>query len=178
MSRTRRLFFALWPDDTLREALRLATRKAVRYSGGKPVSPANFHVTLKFLGNVDDEDAERLCAATGDIAAGRFTLRLDTLGSWPKPRIFWLGASRTPEALTALARDLDDLAERCCGCDPEGRPYRPHVTLARKVGKPGELGAISPLDWRPESFVLAASETRPDGVRYRVLDSWAINRDL
>lgn len=171
-------FFALWPDNDLRDALRRTVRKPVRHSGGKPVFPANYHVTLKFLGNVGDEDTERLCAAAAGMAGGRFTLRFDTLGFWSKPRLLWLGASRTPEALSALARELDELAERCCGCALEVRLFRPHVTLARKVGKPGRLGAVSPLDWRPESFVLAASETRPEGARYRVLRSWPLDPKL
>ncbi|HET7307642.1 MAG TPA: RNA 2',3'-cyclic phosphodiesterase [Gammaproteobacteria bacterium] len=172
-----RLFFALWPDDALREALHRTARKPVRHSGGKPVTPDNYHVTLKFLGNTDDEGYERVCVAADTIRAQPFELRLDQIGFWLKPRILWLGAEQVPEALAALARDLDQAAESC-GFEPELRPYRPHVTLARKVSDPGPLARIQPLAWRPEAFALAASETRPEGAHYRVLRSWALTSEL
>ncbi|HET6655397.1 MAG TPA: RNA 2',3'-cyclic phosphodiesterase [Gammaproteobacteria bacterium] len=172
-----RLFFALWPDDALREALHRAARKPARQSGGKPMAPDNYHVTLKFIGNADDEACACLCAAADAIRGQPFELRLDTLGFWPKPRILWLGAEQVPEALAALARDLERAAAGC-GFEPELRPYRPHVTLARKVSRPGPLGAVAPLDWRPDAFVLAASETRPEGAHYRVLRRWALASEL
>jgi 2'-5' RNA ligase len=172
-----RLFFALWPDDALREALHRAARKPVRQSGGKPVTPDNYHVTLKFLGSADEEAFDCVCAAADAIRAQPFELRLDQIGFWPRPRTLWLGAEQAPEGLTALARTLDEAAEGC-GFEPELRPYRPHVTLARKVPKPGEPGPVQPLVWRPEAFVLAVSETRAQGAHYRVLRSWALTSEL
>ncbi|HET6724395.1 MAG TPA: RNA 2',3'-cyclic phosphodiesterase [Gammaproteobacteria bacterium] len=172
-----RLFFALWPDTSLREALHRAARKPVRQSGGKPVTPDNYHVTLKFLGGTDDEGYACVCAAADAIRAQPFELRLDRIGFWPKPRILWLGAEQVPDALTTLAGMLDQVAE-ACGFAPELRPYRPHVTLARKVSQSGESRPAHPLVWRPEAFVLAASETLPEGVHYRVLRSWALTPEL
>ncbi|HET8552387.1 MAG TPA: RNA 2',3'-cyclic phosphodiesterase [Gammaproteobacteria bacterium] len=172
-----RLFFALWPDDALREALHRMARKPVRHAGGKPVTPDNYHVTLKFLGSTDDDGYDCVCAAADAIRAQPFELRLDQIGFWPKPRILWLGAEQVPEALTALVHDLDQAAEGC-GFEPELRPYRPHVTLVRKVGKPGEPETVQPLVWRPKAFVLAASETLSQGAHYRVLRSWALTSEL
>ncbi|HET7588266.1 MAG TPA: RNA 2',3'-cyclic phosphodiesterase [Gammaproteobacteria bacterium] len=172
-----RLFFALWPDDAVREALHRTGRKAVRHSGGKPVTPDNYHVTLKFLGHTDDEGYDCVCAAADAIRWQPFELHLDTLGFWPKPRILWLGTEQVPAALTALAHDLEQATEGC-GFKPELRPYRPHVTLARKVSNPGQLGVVQPLVWRPEAFMLAVSETRPEGAQYRVLRRWALASQL
>jgi 2'-5' RNA ligase len=170
-SATKRLFFALWPNDALREDLRRLVYKPVRHSGGKPVPPGNYHITLKFLGGTDTETRNRLCTVADRIFFDPFQLRLDKLGFWRKPRILWLGAAEVPDALTRLAGDLDRVAEDC-GFEPETRPYRPHVTLARKVSQPGGLALNRSLVWRAERFVLAASETRPEGARYRVLRAW------
>jgi 2'-5' RNA ligase len=163
-----RLFFALWPDEAVREGLRRIARQPVRHAGGKPVTPANFHVTLKFLGNTDEKSRECLCAAADGLCFTPFELCLDTLGQWPKPRILWLGARRVPPALATLASDLDQAAVSC-GFGPETRPYRPHVTLARKAAQAGRSGPVKPFVWRVDSFVLAASDTLPQGARYRVL---------
>lgn len=168
-----RLFFALWPDDDLRAAIFHAIRRAVRRSGGKPVVPENYHVTLKFLGHVDAPRAEALCAAAADVRVPPFEIVFDHVGFWAQPRILWLGAETVPAPLAALAQALEAAAAEA-GIDPESRPYRPHVTLARKVSRPGLTGACEPIRWRAENFVLAASETAPQGAHYRVLRSWPL----
>lgn len=62
--RARRLFFALWADEAMRQAMAQATRKAASASGGHPVPAENLHVTLAFLGPVP----ERRLARLGEIA--------------------------------------------------------------------------------------------------------------
>src|SRR5579883_616458 len=70
---TRRLFFALWPDEAMREAMVQAIREPVRASGGRPVHAGNLHVTLAFLGAVPErrltELAEAARAAAEDMGS-------------------------------------------------------------------------------------------------------------
>jgi len=173
----RRLFFALWPDEALRTEIGRATRTAVRRAGGKPVESANYHVTLKFLGTVDAAGEAALAAAVGALQQTPFEFALDRLGYWPQPRILWLGAGERPAPLVALAQALENAAA-AIGIEREWRPYRPHVSLARKVAKPGSLGSIEPIVWQAESFALVASDTEPGGAHYRVLHRWPLSAQL
>lgn len=168
-----RLFFALWPDENLRAGITQAVREAVRGSGGKPVAPENYHVTLKFLGSVDASRKGALCAAAARIRVSPFEVIFDRIGFWAQPRILWLGAESVPAPLAALVQALEAMAA-AEGFEPESRPYRPHVSLARKVSSPDLTGACGPIRWRAENFVLAASETVREGAHYRVLRSWPL----
>ena len=95
--RLRRLFFALWPDEATREALRRATRTVLRHCGGKPVRPENFHITLAFLGNVPDEQLDAVLGAASGISLEPLTLTLDRFGYFPVPQVLWLGPAQTPD---------------------------------------------------------------------------------
>ncbi|GBE48788.1 2'-5'-RNA ligase [bacterium BMS3Bbin12] len=170
-----RLFFALWPEPALRRRLFCETRRLVRRSGGRPVAEADLHVTVVFLGAVDA--ARRACceAAAATLRPAPFTLTLDTVGYWPRARALWLGATQVPEPLPALARSLNE-ALAVCGFTPEPRPFRPHVTLARKVAqwKGAPAPAPAPIPWPAETLCLVESVTDPAGARYRVLRRWPL----
>lgn len=166
--RLRRLFFALWPDDATRDALRRATRAAVRRSGGKPVPPANFHITLAFLGNVPDERVDAIAAAARDVAFVPAHITLDRFGCFPAPRVFWIGASETPPALRDLAAGIWGGME-ALGLTRDTKPFHIHLTLARKVREAPEVDPPPLVSWTVPEFVLAESETDPAGARYHVL---------
>lgn len=170
--RLRRLFFALWPDDGTREALRRATRALVRHCGGRPVPARNFHLTLAFLGNVPDEQIDAVHAAGRACALDPLTLLLDRFGYFPAPQVLWLGPTAAPEALGRLAADLDR-ALAGAGLPADARPFHPHLTLARKVQSPPELRRPRPVEWPLAGFSLLESQTDSAGARYRVLADFA-----
>ncbi|RJQ48641.1 MAG: RNA 2',3'-cyclic phosphodiesterase [Gammaproteobacteria bacterium] len=167
---TQRLFFALLPDATLHERLiKLCSDLAIN---GAPVAPGNLHLTLVFLGATDAAtrlDIERAC---GNVCAAAFTLTLDQIGYWPKPRIVWLGSTATPPELSALVAGLNAIAARS-GFSVDTRPYAPHITLARKAralkGRP-----VAPLQWEARGFSLMESQSTPQGVRYIELRRWEL----
>lgn len=171
-----RLFFALWPDPVLRDTIYKATRKAVKASGGQPVPAANFHVTLAFLGSLAPGAAEVASVAATGIRGQAFELVLDRFGFWPQPGVAWLGASRVPEAGRRLAEQLAS-ALREDGLPLDVRAFVPHVTLARKVGKPGDFGSVRPISWAARDFVLVRSVTHPSGSEYSVLQRWPLAAD-
>src|SRR5690606_38898445 len=125
--RRKRVFFALWPDDPTRHAIERACRRAIRLSGGRPTAKRNLHITVAFLGDVDDEQLER-AARVPPIEVGPIELELDVLGYFPVPRVLWLGPQTVPPALIELERALWEGLERE-GFEREPRIYRPHLTL-------------------------------------------------
>ena len=170
---TRRLFFALWPDEGIREELDRVSRHAVR-KRGKRVRGENLHITLAFIGQVPADTASCLRQAAAEIRGQRFTLRLDRIGYWPRPRILWLGPSHTPAALRHLVGDLNRQLGQECGYTPEKRPWQAHVTLARKCTASREEPTPQTVDWAAGHFSMVESVTDPAGARYRVLDSWPL----
>lgn len=165
---TRRLFFALWPDEPTRVALVRATRTAVRRAGGRPVAQANLHVTLAFLGNQPVARYDAIVAAASGLTPVSVQLELDRFGCWPRPRIFWLRPARCSAELAGLVDGLWT-AMAPLGLPRETRPYRPHVTLARKVTVLPELEPPTPLIWKASGFSLIESVTAERGARYTVV---------
>ncbi len=164
----RRLFFALWPDEPVRQALARATRDIVRKSGGKPTPRANLHVTLAFLGPVTPADLARV-EAIEPPPSRAFDLVVDRLGYWDRARVLWLGTSHTPPPLVALEHALWDRLV-AIGFVRERRPYAPHVTLARKARAVN--ADVDPVVWPVTGIALVESKTGPRSSRYTVLKSW------
>lgn len=165
----RRLFFALWPDATTRQAITRATRRAVRTCGGKPTPAANLHVTLAFLGPVTPEALVRVESVEPPPCAA-FELVLDRLGHWDRASVLWLGPRETPVALRSLERDLWDRLV-ALGFERERKPYAPHVTLARKARNVD--ADVEPVVWRVDGIALVESKTGPRHSRYTVLRFWS-----
>jgi 2'-5' RNA ligase len=170
---TRRLFFAFWPDDAIRELLAHSTRKAVRSSGGRPVPVENLHSTVVFLGAVPEEHLNRVTAAAGALRSAPVELRFDALEHWVKPAVLCLTSREPLPVASNLAIALSRLL-LAQGLTPDPKPYRPHITIARKVVKPHELGPTHPLVWPIDGIALVESVTAPEGPRYTVLQRWPL----
>jgi len=168
---TRRVFFALWPSDATREALEHATRKAVKGSGGRHEPTENLHATLLFVGPVPTAQLGALETAANTVEVRPFDLVFDEMEHWPKSGVLCATASIQPDAAGALAAALSRNVMRA-GFAPDIKPFRAHVTVARKVVKPHALGAIHPVRWRIEGFSLVESQTLPQGSRYTVVRNW------
>jgi 2'-5' RNA ligase len=94
----------------------------------------NFHVTLRFLGEIDEPTADEVDMQLSEIRQRPFDLRLREAGVFgdKKPHAIWIGVEKT-EALVHLVKKVD-LALNRAGVKPEKRKYVPHVTLARLGG--------------------------------------------
>lgn len=162
-----RLFVALWPDPATRAAIAHDQQAWSWPSRAAPVKAERLHLTLHFLGDVP---ARRL----GEVAAGLrthfepFDLELGQGEVWANG-VAALVSARTPTQLERLHAGLSD-AVVALGLAVDTRPYRPHVTLARRA-----LGAKPParerrLRWRvDQGHVLVRS--LPGGAGYRVIES-------
>ncbi len=99
--------------------------------GARWVEPENYHLTLRFIGDVDDAVAREVASLLANVRRSAFELRLEGLSSFGgrKPRA--VIASVAPvEPVIDLQAEHERLMQRV-GLEPEGRKYTPHVTLAR-----------------------------------------------
>jgi 2'-5' RNA ligase len=168
---TDRLFFALWPGVRQREAL-VRIQRELPSQRCRPTHPEDFHITLVFLGDVDanrrccaEEAADRVCGAP-------FSLKLDSFGCFPRTGVLWCGASESPRPLLDLLQGLNSgLLD--CGFRPERRPFKPHVTLARKARPLRQRALEQAVSWPASEFalVIARPGERP---RYRVERRWPL----
>ena len=167
-----RLFFALWPDEEVRQPLARLGREALTFPG-KLVAAENLHLTLVFLGSMSGKQRYSAEQLASEVTGSSFTLEFDRLGVWPRPRVLWCAPSRVPPALLQLVNELTrGLNAR--GLRVPDRPYRAHLTLARKVTSRVVPFGHPPVSWRVSAFHLVASQTLPTGARYRVLAAWPL----
>lgn len=167
--KTRRLFFALWPDDAVQGQLAAVASRWTQH----PVPAANIHMTLVFLGACSEAKSRCCCEAVSGIRRESFEWQLDYLGAWPRRGIQWLGSSRIPEVLPGLVKDLESVLLPC-GYEPEKRPFVPHITLSRKERNPRPQAGVEPVRWWVRDFVLVESRNTPDGIKYVVLQRWPL----
>jgi len=168
---TRRLFFALWPDDAIRQALfhwqvhNLTS--AVRWT-----HRTDLHMTLHFLGQVDVARIDGLLELGAGVERSPIALVLDEIGYWPRPQVLWAGPSSMSGELGALHARLGD-GLRARGFSTEVRDYRPHITLARKVRERPDLRPLEPLSWLVSELALVESRagTAP---MYRPIARWPL----
>lgn len=99
--------------------------------GAKWVDPGNYHLTLRFIGEIDEGRAEDVDAALDQIRAARFDLALATVNHFGL-RQLWVGVERN-DALQHLHGKIESAMTRL-GLPPDERRYTPHVTLARLKG--------------------------------------------
>jgi 2'-5' RNA ligase len=190
---TRRLFFALWPDEAQRAALAQAVQPSVQSCGGRAVAAPKLHVTLAFLGSVPegrvaelDRIASRVAAALAQDAPG-WSLSFDRLEHWARPQIlvalgseerdgvdFGAGTrAAQPASPAALALRLKE-ETTAAGFSPDLKPFRAHVTVARKVVHALAPHAASAVQWRFDAFALVESRTHAAGPLYSVVESYLL----
>jgi len=156
---SRRLFFALWPDDGERDALLAASAPLRATLGGRAVPRANLHLTLRFLGEVtaDEERAQRAWADT--VRHEPIDLRFDRLEWWARPRVL------------VAAPSVEESVREIC---PDIKSFRAHVTLVREVPpppRPSKDWPMSPVTWHCDRFVLVESH---GGASYSIVGEWPL----
>lgn len=99
--------------------------------GARWIDVENYHITLRFIGDVDGRTADEIVAGLDRIDRPEFQINLSGTGSFgsKKPHSVWAGVSPTPE-MFALQADIERVCKRV-GLPPDQRKFTPHVTLAR-----------------------------------------------
>ena len=165
------MFFALWPDDAVRAQLAHWSRELRAVCGGRPTRDENLHLTLAFLGGVEEARAAEVESAANEVAPRAISLVLDEPGYWKHNRIAWAGASAVPGELNAMVVELRNALTRS-GIAFDAKPFVSHVTLLRDARAPRAMPALDPIDWRLDGFALVESVTLPRGSRYEIRKSW------
>ncbi len=182
---TRRVFFALWPNEPLRSAFAHATRKAVRASGGRPVPAHNLHVTLAFIGSVPERRIPELkliadqVAATFPQQATPLRLTFERIEHWKKAQIICaIAGAQSEDALAPVESLADTLKKQAAsaGFAPDLKPFQAHVTVARKVARSTRSLDMSSVLWSCTDFALVESRTEAAGALYSVMDLWTLGR--
>jgi 2'-5' RNA ligase len=109
--------------------------------GIKWVEPKNLHITLKFLGWVEDRNLDNLIELTAKAVAntGSFRAKFEELGTFPEgktPRVIWVGTAEGGDALCKLAKSLETTLSQA-GFKSEAREPRPHITIGRVKERKG-----------------------------------------
>ena len=164
-----RLFFALWPDAQAAAALAAMARELALRCGGKPVPQDKIHLTLVFLGDLDEDRLEDAMRAPSGLELAGFGVTLDQVGSFAGARVGWAGCRQPAPGLAGLQSGLARrLAER--GFAPDERPYTPHVTLARKIARPIPRSPVPEIGWRARELALVRSDLGKGS--YTTLAGW------
>jgi len=184
-----RTFLAIFFENRVTQAIaknqRICREKGV---DGKFVKPENIHLTLKFLGDVDQTQLDKLFYLSEITKEYKpMKLQLSHLGVFPpkgKPKVLWQGLSGSgASSLAALHQKIDIFVAKELGVNREKRKFHPHVTLARKPWIPKEYeGKLSEIEVeRPDvmiqSLSLMKSELTPSGPIYTELESYKLGMD-
>jgi 2'-5' RNA ligase len=178
-----RAFLAIDVPDSLRPHLALVQEELKKSEADvRWVKVGNIHLTMKFFGNLPDEEVDPITRAAREVAAKQapFELQVTAAGAFPSPRsprVVWLGLGGDLVPLAQLYHRLEK-AFAVLGYLPEGRPFNPHLTLGR-VKSPANrhrlaqlLDRMPPLTWPPfqvNEIILFKSTLTPQGSIYTAL---------
>jgi 2'-5' RNA ligase len=165
---TKRIFFALWPDDRQRDRLRDHISPLAKLVEGQVVYRGDWHVTTAFIGSFPEADIAGLLARAAQIPVEPFRLRFDRVEFWPRPKVASLVAPTVPPELQRLV-DAQNALLADFGVPVEDRTFRPHITVVRRA-RPFEtqrLAQPAVVDWT--GFELVESISQPGGATYRPL---------
>jgi len=142
------------------------------------VPPANYHMTLCFLGHINHRQHEALVAELDTLFHAPFSLTLDTSGIWNGPKILFVAPETPPAELMALAKSTRKAA-RTAAIEVDGKAFSPHVTVIRKatIALPAPLYTPH-VEMHASAFHLFESVSTPQGVTYPIRQSWNLNHNM
>ncbi|MFD2367013.1 RNA 2',3'-cyclic phosphodiesterase [Pseudoduganella sp. GCM10020061] len=164
-----RLFLALWPDEAIRQRL-TEWRDAWRWPNhAAPVADAKLHLTLNFLGSVEEERLPELVAGF-EVPFTPFEVELGRPVVWHQSIAVLEPLAIPPELIELHARLNERVA--ALGLPVEERAYKPHVTMARRAGNATPPQGLEALRWQVDGYALVQSKLGA-GAEYGVVRSYS-----
>ena len=169
-----RLFVAIDLPESVKDAIK-------SICGAIPdarwVDMRQLHLTLRFIGEVDDATFESIKSTLAEIAEPRFSLNLNGVGCFPSkhaPRVLWVGIDDN-EVLARLADKVEQILVQKNGIEPERRKFSPHITIARfRERSPSGVAdylarnsSFSTETFPVDAFYLYSSKLTPKGAEHR-----------
>jgi 2'-5' RNA ligase len=151
--------------------------------GARWIDPENYHITLRFIGDIDDDVADEVAQILGRVRRGPFEITLSGIDFFggKKPHSLWAGVASNPE-LVALQAEQERLLQRI-GLKPEARKFTPHVTVARLRGVPASAvgaymssrGLFRVAPFKVDRFVLYSSRASQGGGPYIIEEAYDLS---
>lgn len=174
-----RLFLAVPLSGEARQQIALFLPRSLP---GRLAPAANWHFTLRFLGDTSGSQLETLLQVLGEVSWGAsFSLSFGNLGAFPnarRARVLWLGVEEGAAELIDLAKVAEEAA-RAAGFAPDGKAFVPHLTLSR-MNRPLHLEPLLQSSTRCDvamtvrDVVLYRSHLEGGPPRYQVLRRWTL----
>lgn len=174
-----RLFFALQPSLAQNTALTAYVAPLIAQLEGRAVPAENLHSTLCFIGAVEEERLDALRAAAASIRGRPVRLRFDALEYWEAPKVLCATASRDSSEASELSIALGETLV-AAGFAPDIKPFRAHLTLARKIAAAQAATVPLPLPLEPsmvmraDKFVLMSSRREDERSIYSAVETWPL----
>ena len=153
--------------------------------GARWIDVENYHITLRFIGDVEGHVADEIANALDRVHRPSFALTLSGVGAFGgrKPHAVWAGVAASPD-LNALQGEIERICQRL-GLPSDPRKFMPHVTLARlRNSSPEEValylsarGNFSAASFKVGRFVLMSSRDSVGGGPYIVEEAWPLLND-
>jgi 2'-5' RNA ligase len=172
-----RVFFALWPSQQERTALAAWQTGLHQLCGGRVMRTDTLHITLVFIGGIEEQRLQVLQLAAQEVAGLPFELSLDKAHYWGHNHIVFAAPGSVPPPLSDLVNELEQHLTRH-KFHFESRPYKPHVTLLRHAQwSDAELPVMPAVSWQFSDFVLVQSLSDGQYARYEVLARFPLQGD-
>ena len=180
-----RTFIAIELPSEIKDSLsRLQEELKTSGADVKWVTPENIHLTLKFLGEIDDKKIDKIIKIIDDTAKekNKFQIRISSLGAFPKvdfPRVIWVGVDTGDKETKEIAEGLEEKIAKI-GIPKEDRPFSSHITIGRTKSSLNREGLVQDLKDKAElgggklnfyvtKITLFKSTLTPKGPIYEVL---------
>jgi 2'-5' RNA ligase len=184
-----RLFLAVNLSLEAREAIQSALDDfPIKNPPWRWVSPDNWHLTLKFLGDTEPARVSALSSVLNAVAKDHraFEMTVGAFGGFPNlrnPRVLFYNIERGAVELEGLAHDVDAAVEKAIGLERDRRRFQAHVTVARvKEALSPDVGtrfarvpALTEVVTRVDSFELMESRLARTGAAYSVVKEFALS---
>jgi len=170
------------PEPILRKIEEVEADLKSAHADARWVSPEKIHLTLKFFGNIEASRIDSIFKSIEEPVRTTqpFSLKVQGVGAFPNmksPRVIWMGLVNGSQILISFQKEIEAQLEKI-GFQPEDRPFRPHLTLARVKSSRGRNDLVGRMekhkeeefgDFQVERVILFKSDLKPSGPIYTAL---------
>ena len=163
------------PDDIKQEIGDFISQLRPQIRGVRWVEPLNLHLTMKFLGNVEEDSINKIVNGVSEVAQhhSHFIIQMENFGAFPgmkRPRVLWIGVKNGLNELSQLAASVENKMVKL-GFELESRKFSPHLTVGRvrrgkRVYIPQDVPSFGPVEFDVTTVTVMKSTLTPEGPIY------------